>query len=100
MHVPESQRWLFWEIDPARIDPSRDADYCIARVLEHGTLADVRWLVRTYGLDRIHRFFREVAHPEISQRIRAFWRAFFDADDEIWAEPPSWRRSNAVPWCG
>lgn len=47
--LPKNRRWLFWEVSPARVDLRRDAHYVMARVLEHGMLDDVRWLVRTYG---------------------------------------------------
>jgi hypothetical protein len=98
--IPKDRRWLFWEADPARVDLARNADYVIARVLEHGMLEDVRWLVRRYGLERIHAFFRDVGHPELSPRTLGFWRAFFQAEEEKWAAPPSWRRANGVPWHG
>src|SRR6185503_3614732 len=96
--VPKSMYWLFWDVDPATVDIKKDADYVIARTVEHGTLADVKWLFRRYGADRIHRFFRDVGHPELTPRTLGFWKAFFKASDEKWAHPPSWRKSNAAPW--
>ena len=96
--VPQAQRWLFWELDAARLDVDRDADTILARVLEHGRMVDVRWALRVYGEDRIHRFFREVGHPELTPRTIAFWRAFFRAGDEAWASPPAWRSSSSAPW--
>lgn len=92
--------WLFWEVDPASVDAQRDASYVIARILEHGTLADVKWAVQKYGFDRIHLFFRDVGHPELSKRTLRFWRALFNAGEEKWAGPPSWRKTSAVPWPG
>ena len=96
--VPKAQHWLFWEVDPARLDVDRDADTILARVLEHGRMVDVRWALSAYGRDRIHRFFREVGHPELTPRTIAFWRAFFKAKDETWASPPAWRKSSSAPW--
>jgi len=55
-------------------------------------------LLSLYGGDRIHRFFRDVAHPLISERTRTFWRAYFEAEDEQWAKPPAFRMTNAAPW--
>jgi hypothetical protein len=95
---PKERRWLFWEMSPARVDLTRDAHYVMARVLEHGMLDDVRWLVRTYGLERIHAFLRDVGHPELSPRTLSFWRAFFRAGEEPWADRRSWRMANGVPW--
>lgn len=96
--VPESLRPLFRETDFDRLDVQKHADSILARVLEHGRMADVRWLVKTYGFERIHRFFREVGHPEISPRTTALWRAVLRAEEETWASPPAWRRTSNVPW--
>ncbi len=96
--LPESMRWLFWDLDGDTLDVEAHADAILARVLENGRLEDVRALLALYGEARIHRFFREVAHPLISERTRTFWRAYFEAGDEPWAKPPPFRRTNAAPW--
>ena len=85
--LPKKMTWLFWEMDLRSLDTERDADYILARVLEHGCMEEVRWVIKRYGLQRIHRFFREVGDPEISDRTTAFWRAVFKAKDERWAKP-------------
>ncbi|MBI4699698.1 MAG: hypothetical protein HY744_00800 [Deltaproteobacteria bacterium] len=100
MRLPRRLGWLFWEMDSAQVDLARDADYVIARIVEHGTLAEVKWAVRHYGIERIHHFFRSAGHPELSARTRGFWRAFFHAGDEPWPERPSWRQRSAVHWPG
>ena len=100
MRLPEARRWLFWESDFEGIDSERDSAYVMTRVLEFGQLEDVLWVIRTYGSERIHRFFQEVGHPELSARTLTFWRAFFNAEGESWASPPSWRTSSSAPWPG
>lgn len=95
---PPELHWLFWETDPEGIDLERDARFVLARVLEKGRLQDVNWLLRTYGRERIHAFFRDEGHPEISRRTEYFWRAVFDAEDERWASPSPWRVTSAAPW--
>jgi hypothetical protein len=49
--VPAERAWLLWDVDLAELEVGRDARYVTSRVLEHGRLADVRWLVAQYGLD-------------------------------------------------
>jgi Family of unknown function (DUF6922) len=100
MRPPESMRWLFWEVDFDSLEADEEADYVLARVLEFGRLADLCWVIQHYGYDRIHAFFKDVGHPEISPRTTAFWRAFFKAEDEPWKQPPAWRKTNAAPWPG
>ena len=92
--------WLFWDVDPEAVDPERDRDYVLGRVLERGRLQDVRWILRAYGPERVHAFFRESGHPELSGRTLAFWRAFFHAEDETWKTPAPWRGNSSVPWPG
>jgi hypothetical protein len=96
--LPQRMKWLFWNVDFRRIDPVRDADMVIATIVEFGTLVDVRWALRTYGPERIHKFFRCVGSPEVSDRTVAFWRAFFHAEEESWPRPADWRKSNSAPW--
>jgi hypothetical protein len=96
--LPSSLRWLFWDVDFDGLDPAAQADAVLARVLENGRLEDVRVLLGVYGTDRILRFFRETAHPLISERTREFWRAFFHAENEPWAVPPAFRTSSGAPW--
>ncbi len=96
--ITASSRWIFWDVDADAIDLERDANGVLARVLERGCLDDVKWLMRTYGLERIHCFFREVWSPEITERTRGFWRAFFDAENEKWAAAPAFRKNNSSLW--
>jgi hypothetical protein len=96
--VPEEHRWVFWEADTAALDTEIDADYLLGRVLESGRMAEVRWLIAEYGLDRIHSFFRDVGNVEISERTKRFWRLVFKAEEETWADPGAWRRNIGVPW--
>ena len=96
--VPQEFRWLFWDVDFETVDSGQHADVGLARVLEFGRMAEVRWLIATYGMERIHRFLRVSGHPELSERTVAFWRAVFDAEEEEWAKPPPWRRSRIAPW--
>lgn len=70
----------------------------MGRVLEFGTLRDVHWLIDVYGKERIHTFFRESGHPELSKRTIAFWRNYFNAEHETWRKPPAFRRSSSSFW--
>lgn len=98
MFVPAAHAWLFWEVDPNAIDLRRDARYVLGRVLERGRLQDVRWVISLYGLDAVRDFFRAGAHPEVSRRTRAFWRAFLNESDEKWLDRPDFRNSSSAPW--
>ena len=81
--VPASHRWVFWDVDVDALDTAAGANYILPRVLEFGGIAEVRWLMATYGLDGIHRFLKDVGHPELSERTIGFWRAVLKADGEV-----------------
>ena len=98
--IPSRMKRIFWNVDFDELDPARDADAIIARIVEFGTLQDVRWAIDRYGLKRIHRFFRTCGSPEVSDKTVAFWRAVFKAEDETWPRPPAWRQSSFAPWIG
>ncbi len=46
----------------------------IARLLEDGDGADLRWLFATVGEEAVRRWFAERGGRQLSARSRAFWR--------------------------
>jgi hypothetical protein len=98
MPIPEDMRWLFWDVDPDAIDLERDGDWVLARVLEHGRLPDVKWALRSYGRERILRFFEESGHPGLSRRTLAFWKTVFGTEGETWRTPSPFRTNSSAPW--
>ncbi len=63
--LPTRIERLFWDTDPKKLDTSTHQHTIVERVLNHGTLADWRWLVSVYGA----RVVREAASSQ--GRIRA-----------------------------
>ncbi|MBN1608497.1 MAG: hypothetical protein JW940_17830 [Polyangiaceae bacterium] len=59
---------VLWDLDAEALDVTTDAESIIARVLEHGGLAEIEVLIELYGLVRIHRSLRATAHPIVSAR--------------------------------
>ena len=51
--MPATIERLFWDTDPKKLDISRHRHTIVERVLNHGTLADWRWLVSAYGAKTI-----------------------------------------------
>lgn len=95
--VPDSLRWLFWDLDVENVDLEEHCAAVLGRVLENGRLCDVRVVLEIYGTRRIREFFRDGGHPLLSERTRCFWRAFFGAD-ETWPTRPDFRSPSAAPW--
>ncbi len=44
-----SIRHLLWDVDPASLDLAQHKTFIIARILQFGTPADIRWLLQTYA---------------------------------------------------
>ncbi len=91
-------RSLFWDTRLERVNLQRDADFILSRILEFGRARDVTWLIRRFGLERIHHFLATSGHPELSARTLCFWRAALHAEDETWLSPPAFRRSKFAYW--
>ena len=98
--IPLEHRWVFWDVDPGRLDTEKSAHYLLARILEFGGIEEVRWPIGIYGLERIHAFLRDEGQVEISERTMRFWRALLHAEHETWADPGGWRRNIGAPWTG
>lgn len=64
--LPQSLKWVFRDVDFARLDVERDASSIMARALELGRMEDVRVLMRIYAEEQLLAFFREGAHPLVS----------------------------------
>ena len=45
--------YIFWDVDRASIDLTRNAPFVIQRVLEYGQITDWKLILEYYGLDRI-----------------------------------------------
>ena len=91
--LPKNLHWLFWSVDPTALDVRQDADPIIARIVEFGGLSEVRWMLRRYGRERVHTFFRDVGDNELSRRTVSFWRCYLGAKDEKWAQVAPWRKA-------
>ena len=96
--VPPTLRWLFWDVDPTALRLGNDASYILPRVLEFGGLVEVQWVIRHYGLERIHTFLRDEGHPELTPKTLAFWRTLLHAEGETWRERRASRALSAAPW--
>ena len=89
---------LFWNVDFAKLDSERDADFILTRLVERGRMVDVDSALDHYGTERIHRFFREAPRPELSRRTIQFWRVVLHAQEETWPEAPACRQNSSAPW--
>ena len=73
MDVPTETRRLFHGYDS---DPG--LPFLIARLLEDGDEADLRWLVRNVPENELAAWLEQRGGRQLSLRSRAFWEAVLD----------------------
>jgi hypothetical protein len=75
--LPADSAWLFPEHDFSIMTPERFAAVVIERVLERGSVAQVRWLVQHYGARRIAAWVRRSGCRRLSRKTFEYWRWVF-----------------------
>ncbi len=61
--IPKRLQPILWSADIKDIDLKRDAPLVTHRVLALGELADITWLLKTYGREKVRRIFLEQPQP-------------------------------------
>jgi len=69
--LPHLRKSLFWDVNPDKLDPQKNARFIIGRVLDFGNLKEWKVIKEFYGLSKI----KEVARKHIfsSARDVHFW---------------------------
>jgi len=84
---------LFWDIDPAKLDPVAHADFILGRVLSMGSWSAVRALRAEVG-DEVLGDFVERAPHRLDRRSLQFFRTVLASKEEACTTTP-FRRSSA-----
>ena len=72
LKIPRYLHQFFWDVAPIQIDLREHSEYVIARLLEHGDLAAVRWLLMVYTKKEIAKVVRQ--SRQLSRKTANFWR--------------------------
>ena len=72
MGCMEFRRSLFWDVDPATIDPEKHARYVIERILDLGRGDEVTWMFRRYPHQKIANVLR-LPRSQVDPKSRALW---------------------------
>jgi hypothetical protein len=86
--VLAESRHLFWDIDPATLDPHRHADFVIGRVLSKGSWAALSALRSEVG-DATLRDFVERAPHRLDRRSLRFFQVVLGTDPSACTTKPS-----------
>jgi hypothetical protein len=80
-HLPVNLRRLFWSYRFEELDPTRDEKTIMVQILNYGSLAEWRWLVRAYGTAEVRRVLGAITETEIKPRTRALASLLFSIPD-------------------
>ncbi len=69
--LPSHIKRLFWGDDLNQLDFGKHADYIIQTVLEHGGVADVKWLFKQVSRSTIKKNF---SHYHLTPKSANFWK--------------------------
>ena len=73
--MPSLSPHLFWDTDPAGVDPNKHAAWLVRRVLEYGLWRDWQILLETYGRTRLGEIATSVRG--LQPRTASFVQAYF-----------------------
>ena len=63
--------FLFWDTDPSTLDYEKSITYIIPRVMDYGTMDDIREVYEYYGSDRILKVL--LAAPSLDKKTISYF---------------------------
>lgn len=85
---------LFWDVDPTTLEPEKHKRYIMHRVMDYGTLENVRETFSYYGEQTILEVLKEC--PDLDKKTISFFALYYDiAPDEFRAYR---KRSSFKTW--
>lgn len=79
MSLPAATRRLFPHLPAGAPDPDRHRPFLLARLLEEGDSADLRWLTARLPEDELLAWLAARGGRALSRRSRVFWELLLDA---------------------
>lgn len=78
--APKFLRQYFWDIDFIKLDPEKNPQYVIERLLEFGDVRSVRWVLKTFPKEVIAKTV--MTRRGLSPRTASFWAFMLNIDDK------------------
>jgi hypothetical protein len=80
--IPERIKRLFWDVDKGKVDPELHRFYVIRRIMDHGSVEDVRWMKSVYSSEEIAEVVKK--SRGLSRKSAHFGAAYFSiAKEEV-----------------
>jgi len=88
--IPETAQPFFQEYDFKSLDPDRNSDLIIERLLAFGNRDEVRWLLSNYGQVRVQRWLSDAGVRRLSQRRYRLWCVLLNVAETLRKPAPIW----------
>lgn len=89
--IPETALPFFQEYDFERLDPERDRDLVIERLLAHGNRDEVRWLLGHYGQASVRHWLADCGVRRLPRRRYRLWCVLLDVAESLHEPAPIWK---------
>jgi hypothetical protein len=80
--IPDSAKPFFQEYDVDLLDIDQHAVLIIERILAYGNRDEVRWLLKTYGRDRVRDWVAQSGIVRLSRRRYHLWCFVFHLQEQ------------------
>ena len=88
--IPGTAEPFFQEYNFKSLDPERDRDLVIERLLAFGNRDEMRWLLRNYGLPSIQLCLSEPGARRLPRRRYRLWCVLLDVTEAQREQAPIW----------
>jgi hypothetical protein len=88
--IPETAQPFFQEYDFAEIDPERNGDLVIERLLSFGNREEVGWLLNFYGQARVRGWLSEAGVWRLPRRRYRLWCVVLNVVGSLREPSPIW----------
>jgi hypothetical protein len=88
--IPKTTLSFFQEYEFERLDPERDGDLVIERLLAYGNRNEVHWLLGHYGQSRVQRWLSETGKRRLPRRRYHLWCVLLDVNESVHEPAPIW----------
>ena len=88
--IPGTSLPFFQEYNFEHIDPERDSDLVIERLLAYGNRDEVRWLLKHYGQARVQGWLSESGMQRLSRRRYRLWCVLLNVAETLRKPAPIW----------
>jgi|YelNatPaOPRAMG01_1025707.scaffolds.fasta_scaffold158766_2 hypothetical protein len=78
--IPNRIKRLFWDVNKDEVDPELHKSFIIRRIVNHGDMDDVRWMLNIYSKDEIIHVIKK--SKGISRKSAFFWATYFNIPTE------------------